>query len=149
MTRRSSSVTETKRLAAGLARHILRLGPKRKATVLALRGELGAGKTTFVQGFLSGLGLKRPSPSPTFVLWRRFAMRRGGFTSVFHVDAYRIKKANELFSLGLGEILAEPEHIVLLEWPERLGRRLPRDARRVEFKHGRRAEERTIKTAGF
>ncbi len=149
MTHHSSSAAETKRLAAGYARHILRQGPRRRAVVLALRGELGGGKTTFAQGFLRGLGLKRTSPSPTFILWRRFGFRRRGFSAVFHVDAYRMKRPRELFSLGLREILSKPEHIVLLEWPERLGASLPRDARRVEFRHGRRANERTIKISNL
>ena len=144
MTRRSLSAADTKKLAAGLARRVLRRGPGRKAIVIALRGELGGGKTTFVQGFLRGLGLKRVSPSPTFILWRRFNLRRRDFRCVFHVDAYRIKKAGELFALGLGDILSKPEHIVLLEWPERLGRRLPQNAIRIEFLHGAKDNQRII-----
>lgn len=149
MTYHSLSAAETRRLASEMARQTLRQGPERQATILALRGELGSGKTTFVQGFLRGLGLKRVSPSPTFILWRRFNFRRRGFSAVFHVDAYRIKKPRELFSLGLEGILSNPEHIVLLEWPERLGARLPRAAQRVEFRHGRQAHERMIKIAGL
>ncbi len=141
---RTISAAETEHLAEKIAEHVLRRGAVKQAVVLALRGELGSGKTTFAQGFLRGLGLKQPSPSPTFILWRRFTLRRDSFTSVFHVDAYRIKKAEELFALGLKEILTAPGHIVLLEWPERLGRGLPRSALRIEFRHGRRPSERLV-----
>ena len=138
------SAADTKHLAGKIAKRVLRQGARKRAVILALRGELGSGKTTFAQGFLRGLGLKRPSPSPTFILWRRFNLRRGDFRSVFHMDAYRIKKPQELFALGLKEILTAPEHIVLLEWPGCLRGRLPKDAMRIEFKHGTKENIRII-----
>lgn len=117
---------------------------KTAARVLALRGNLGAGKTTFVQGFFKGLGLKSRAPSPTFVLMRRHALRKKGFKNVFHVDAYRLKKSAHFDALGFGEIVADPRNIVLIEWPERARRFLPGATTWVAFRHGARENERRI-----
>jgi tRNA threonylcarbamoyladenosine biosynthesis protein TsaE len=124
-------------LAARVLGGASNISPRKKALVFALRGDLGAGKTTFAQGFLKGLGFKKRAPSPTFVLIRRHSLkkrslgkrsRRSGrkvFTDVFHVDAYRLKKPGHLAALGFKEILADPRHIVLIEWPERVARIVP------------------------
>lgn len=144
MTYRSSSSAETKRLASELAKKILSAGAGKKAAVLALHGELGAGKTTFVQGFFKGLGLQRSPASPTFIFMRRTGLRKKGFKNVFHVDAYRARHPEDLNVLGLPEIFKNPENIVLIEWPERL-KKLPPGTRKLEFRHGRHADERVIR----
>lgn len=157
MTYRSSSSEQTKEFAAALAAQILKNGPSRRATVLALHGELGAGKTTFVQGFFKGLGLKRAPASPTFIFMRRTRMprrslgeggrrtglKKKGFRNVFHVDAYRAKHPGDLEILNLPQIYKDPQNIVLIEWPERL-RNLPRASRRINFRHGRHVGERVL-----
>lgn len=112
--------------------------------VFALRGELGAGKTTFVQGFFKGLGLKKYAASPTFIIMRRHVLPRKKFSNVFHVDAYRLKKADGLRALGFEDVLANPRNIVLVEWAERARGILPKDAVWLEFRHGRRENERHI-----
>jgi len=115
------------------------------ARVFALRGDLGAGKTTFVQGFLRGLGLKKRSPSPTFIIMRRHALKGRLVKNAFHVDAYRVKNARSLAVLGLTEIMADPKNVVLIEWAERARGLLPRGTVRITFTHGRRENERTIR----
>ncbi len=142
---RSSSSAETKKLAAEMARNILRQGPGRRAIILALQGELGAGKTTFTQGFFRGLGLKRIPASPTFIFMRRTAFRKNGFKNIFHVDAYRAKRAEDLTLLGLPGIFKNPENIVLVEWPEKLGKLMSRRAAKLLLEHGLNAEERIIR----
>jgi tRNA threonylcarbamoyladenosine biosynthesis protein TsaE len=119
--------------------------------VLALQGDLGAGKTTFVQGFLKGLGVKSRVTSPTFVLMRRHnvpGMRGAGkskkLANVFHIDAYRLKKPAHLAALGLDEILAEPRNVVLIEWPEVAKDILPKKIMILKFEHGKNENERTI-----
>jgi len=143
-TLRSYSLKQTKDWGAALARRLLKGGPARRATVLALYGELGSGKTSFVQGFFAGLGAGRTA-SPTFVLMRRKGLSGKAFHSLFHIDAYRIKQPRELLKIGLGEILVDPGAIVLIEWADRAGRLVGRGAWRIKFAHGRKENERIIK----
>lgn len=122
---------------------------KKCATVFALQGDLGAGKTTFVQGFLRGLGSKKRATSPTFVLMRRHALRAervGGakFKNVFHIDAYRLKKPEHVAALTLDVILDEPGNIILIEWPEQAKKFLPKNMTWIKFKHGEKENERTV-----
>jgi tRNA threonylcarbamoyladenosine biosynthesis protein TsaE len=151
MTHRSFSSAETRKLAAALARRVSRSRAGGTARVVALRGELGAGKTTFAKGFLRALGVRSRVTSPTFLIVKRYVLARRraqsakrGFSAAYHVDGYRLKRTREIDSLGLGEALADPSNIVLVEWPERLGKRLPRGALRIAFHHGARENERTI-----
>jgi tRNA threonylcarbamoyladenosine biosynthesis protein TsaE len=117
---------------------------------IALIGDLGAGKTTFAQGFFRRLGLRRRAISPTFVIMRHYRIvgpkrRNGGFTEVYHVDAYRLKKDEDAAVLGLDHLLAAAENIVLVEWPERIRGVLPKRAIRVRFAYGNSENERIIK----
>lgn len=124
---------------------------KKCATVFALQGDLGAGKTTFVQGFLKGLGSKKRATSPTFVLMRRHVLggRRGAggqkkFKNVFHIDAYRLKKPEHVAALTLDVILNEPYNILLIEWPEQAKKFLPKKTTWIKFKYGKKENERII-----
>lgn len=139
----SSSSAETKKFAAVIAQDLLKKGPGKNAFVVALEGDLGAGKTTFVQGFFKGLGLKRVPNSPTFILMRRTALSGKKFKNIFHVDAYRTD-ADSFAALGMKEIFADPRNIVLVEWPERIKKLLPKNILKIRFTHGRHSEERRI-----
>ncbi len=99
------------------------LGP---GDVVALEGELGAGKTCFVQGLVRGLGVTTWATSPTFVLVNRY---RGRLT-VHHVDAYRTGSLTELVDLGLLELMSGPD-VTLIEWADRCAPLLPPRAVRV------------------
>lgn len=115
------------------------------ARVFALKGDLGAGKTTFTQGFARGLGIKRRLPSPTFVIMRRYSIPKGKFKHLYHIDAYRLKEADALEAIGLKAILADPTAIVLIEWPERIKKALRgTKMTRIEFRHGKKENERSI-----
>jgi tRNA threonylcarbamoyladenosine biosynthesis protein TsaE len=126
---------------------------KSSTAVFALQGDLGAGKTTFTQGFLKGLGSKKRVTSPTFVLMRRHRFGSGSvarapqkkFKNVFHIDAYRLKKPEHLAALELDVILNEPSNIILIEWPEQAKKFLPKNTVWVKFKYGKKESERTIK----
>lgn len=102
-----------------------RLAPAlREGGVVYLRGELGAGKTTFVRALLRALGVGERVKSPTYSLLERYAVDGH---DAFHLDLYRIADAGELEWLGLDELDA-PDSIVLVEWPERgLGALPPAD----------------------
>ncbi|HTT67929.1 MAG TPA: tRNA (adenosine(37)-N6)-threonylcarbamoyltransferase complex ATPase subunit type 1 TsaE [Gemmatimonadales bacterium] len=91
------------------------------AVVVTVAGELGAGKTTLVRAVARALGVTEPVTSPTFALVHRYA---GATAAIYHVDAYRLRRAADAADLGLDDMLAEPS-VVLIEWPERLGEALP------------------------
>jgi tRNA threonylcarbamoyladenosine biosynthesis protein TsaE len=115
------------------------------ATVVILSGELGAGKTTFVQGFFKGAGIKKRAQSPTFVLVRRYKLSpRKKFANIFHIDAYRLKSAAQLAPLAFQEILADPKNLLLIEWGEQIKSALPKSARWLRFHHGKKENERTV-----
>ncbi|MBI2036782.1 MAG: tRNA (adenosine(37)-N6)-threonylcarbamoyltransferase complex ATPase subunit type 1 TsaE [Candidatus Liptonbacteria bacterium] len=144
----SRSSRATQFAARKLAKNLLRTSRKRKgAAIIALQGELGAGKTTFAQGFLRALGVKGRVVSPTFIFVRRYVLprNRAGFRHAYHFDLYRVRRAEDLRRVGFYEALRDPKAIVLVEWPERAGRAAPRDAVRVHLKHGRDERERNIR----
>ena len=90
-------------------------------TVLALEGDLGAGKTTFVRGLVRGLGVTGDITSPSFALLNVHEGRR----QVFHVDAYRLKPGAGLDELMIWDVARSPWN-VCVEWPERVAAHLPR-----------------------
>ena len=98
--------------------------------VLALTGELGAGKTHFVKGVVAGLGADCAVTSPTFTLIHEY---RGGRLPVFHADWYRIDDERELMKIGLDDCLAE-DGIVIVEWAGKFPGALPANARWLEFR---------------
>lgn len=98
-----------------------------RALVIALNGELGAGKTTFIKGFARGLGVKETITSPTYVFARSYSFEpiiRLGFhkDTLYHLDLYRLERPDDktLRSFGFEEILNDENGIVLIEWAERL-----------------------------
>ena len=93
------------------------LGP---GAVVALTGELGAGKTCFVQGLVRGLGVATRATSPTFVLINEYR----GRLAVHHVDAYRISTPAELIDIGLLELM-DDEAVTIIEWADRIASLLP------------------------
>jgi tRNA threonylcarbamoyladenosine biosynthesis protein TsaE len=92
----------------------------RAGDVVALTGELGAGKTCFVQGVARGLGVGAPATSPTFVLINEYQ----GRLPIHHVDAFRTASLHELMDLGLPELF-EDDGVTLIEWADKLEPLLP------------------------
>ncbi len=121
--------------------------------VIALYGELGSGKTTFVQGMTKGLGIKQRIISPTFVIVRQYKISppRSPFghlgggeattstparcNAFYHVDLYRIESKNELKGLGLEEIISDPQNIVAIEWAEKIKDLLPKKRIDIYFEY--------------
>ena len=95
------------------------------ATVIALSGDLGAGKTTLTQAIASLLGVKETVVSPTFVIAKHYSASKHGFDALVHMDAYRIESVDELGPLGWSHIVSEPRTLVVVEWPERIESALP------------------------
>jgi len=129
---------ETMRLGLLLGREIraYQAGAGLSLTILLL-GELGAGKTVFAKGVGKGLGVKPTIHSPTFLLMKRYPLARSCFKNLWHIDCYRIHNARELIALGLKDILRDPTNVVVIEWPERVRKLIPRGALTVSFAHTR------------
>lgn len=120
------SEKETKNLAQKLAKDL--------RGVLALTGELGVGKTTFVQGFAKRLGIKEKIISPTFVLIRQHKILNSK-KILYHIDLYRLDSAKDFKQLGIEEIWADPENIVLIEWAEKAKKILPKNTTYITFEN--------------
>src|ERR687896_2546754 len=96
--------------------------------VVILTGELGAGKTSFVQGAARALGVTEPVVSPTFVLVREYR----GDVPVFHIDVYRLDRIQEVLDLGFEDYL-DPSGVVFIEWGDAIDALLPDEHLRVEI----------------
>lgn len=123
------SAAETQALGARFA---ALLGP---GELVALSGELGAGKTCFIQGICIGLGVEDTVNSPTFILMNQYSGQRNGIAiSIYHFDFYRLSGAGELDSFGADEFF-DGEGICLVEWAERAAERLPARRWQVEMEY--------------
>jgi len=108
-------------------------------TLICFRGDLGAGKTTFIQGILRACGARPPFVSPTFILMKEYDLdtpTANGIRRVYHADAYRMERAEDFEKIGFTEWCADPEGIVLLEWPERIESLLPEQRIEIRFSIG-------------
>jgi len=130
----SKSPEETQALAASL---LATLG---KGTVLALHGELGSGKTCFVQGLAAALGVHQAVTSPTFTLINEYT----GRWPLYHLDLYRIGGTGNLAGLGLEDYM-EPDGLTVIEWAERASDLLPESALHLYFEALADRDARSIK----
>lgn len=119
----TSSAEETHALARELA---AALPPD---TTLALHGDLGVGKTTFVQGLARGLGITEPVTSPTFNI---FTLHRGGGRTLVHLDAYRLENEHQIDALMLEDFLVSP-WCLAVEWPSKIAAWIPKDALHLDL----------------
>ena len=108
--------------------------------IIALEGELGAGKTTFVQAFVKALGIKAKVKSPTFNIIKKYPISSNGYSLManrylYHIDCYRLKDHKEAIPLGIKEIFKESDCFVLIEWPERISKIIPKKVVRVHIDH--------------
>jgi len=124
---RSENVRQTLRYGQALGESL------EAGDLVAISGPLGAGKTQLVKGIARGLRVPADEPvvSPSFVLVREY----GGRLKLYHVDAYRLRSAAELFALGWDEMRERPGSVVVIEWADRVAEAIPEDAVQVELEH--------------
>ncbi|OGG58553.1 tRNA (adenosine(37)-N6)-threonylcarbamoyltransferase complex ATPase subunit type 1 TsaE [Candidatus Kaiserbacteria bacterium RIFCSPHIGHO2_01_FULL_56_24] len=126
-------------MMAEAARFAATLHPRPEATIVALSGDLGAGKTTFVKGVAKALGIGEHVTSPTFVIMKIYDLDSppaGGFKRLIHIDAYRLKGIQHLKVLGWEDLIKDPGNLILIEWPEKIDGAIPANAVRLTFRHG-------------
>jgi tRNA threonylcarbamoyladenosine biosynthesis protein TsaE len=124
-----------------------------QATVVALSGDLGAGKTTFAQGVARALGVEEQVTSPTFVIEKIYQLNQPfdhaqgkQFARLIHIDAYRLNDAHELEVLGWKEIVADPSNLIVIEWPERVTDLIPSDAIHISLEGSSDSRKFTIQS---
>ncbi len=129
----SRSPEDTDAFALSLAKEL------RGTEVIALFGDLGAGKTTLVRSIASHLGIKSGVHSPTFAIVNEYH----GTFPVYHFDMYRITDVDDLYSTGYFDYLSNG--IVIIEWSENIVDSIPEDAIRIELKYGEDENTRIIR----
>ena len=140
------TAAEMQLFAAKVAKEVVSLPPSKTAKVISLVGDLGAGKTTFSQGFLKELGVTRRIISPTFLIVRPYSLlaARTSFVRAFHIDCYRLNRPEELLALGFEEIIGDPKNIVLIEWPEIMEGHLPKETISIRIEHPKTGSARDV-----
>lgn len=101
--------------------------------VICLCGDLGAGKTTFIHGFVDYFLPGKRIISPTFIIVRHYPIKHRQIKNIYHVDLYRIEKESEILTLGLSEWINKPDSLVLIEWAEKMGNFLPKKRMDIKF----------------
>ena len=119
----TQNLNETQEFARDFAKNL------KAGDVLCLYGNLGSGKTSFVQGLAKGLGITRRIISPTFIIARRYEISD---LNLYHIDLYRTQTLQDLLSIGIDEILEDDNNIVAIEWAEKLLDLMPK--KRVDLK---------------
>ncbi len=116
----------------------------KNATIIALRGDLGSGKTTLTQEIAKILKVKDKIISPTFVIMKIYSIKNKKFSRFIHIDAYRLEKSEELIKLGWNEIVKDSRNFIVLEWPEKVPNCVPKEALYIDLSH-KDEKTRTIK----
>lgn len=112
--------------------------------LITLAGELGVGKTTLAQSICAGYGVREEITSPTYALVQEYSAPR---SAVFHIDLYRLDSPEQLTNLGWDELVSA-RALVLVEWPERAGNRLPEDHLPIDLDYVRGDSGRRVLLAG-
>lgn len=149
----TTTFEETQKLGEDFAQELV------PGDVVLLYGDLGSGKTTFTQGLAKGLGIKKRIISPTFTIVRTYKCHPGGQRPIgshtkdsiatlqndyaqsakvfYHIDLYRTESVKDLKGIGIEEILNDKEAVVVIEWPEKLGKLLPKNRYDIHFSYER------------
>ena len=127
----TNSFEETRELGSKIASELT------GGEVICLYGDLGSGKTTFMQGFAKGLGVTKNVISPTFIIMRTYtaAIKNKNIKTLYHLDLYRIQTEQEAIDLGLLDLMGDKETVVAIEWPEKIEGILPDTVYTISFEY--------------
>lgn len=126
----TQSAAETKNLGKAIGQAC------RGGEVFSVSGNLGAGKTTFLQGLALGLGIAGRVNSPTFNILKIYKTKKGSMVKFFcHIDAYRLSGAKDLEALGIREILNAKDTVTAVEWAEKVKSVFPKNTIKIKAKH--------------
>ena len=128
----TKSAQETFKLGEKIGNRLI-LSSDRGDHVLCLSGQLGSGKTTFIQGIAKSLGIIKPVPSPTFIIVRQYETRAKLYSQFYHIDLYRLETKKDLQTLELKEIFSDPNSLIAVEWAEKLASLLPEKRIDISF----------------
>lgn len=132
MTIRSKSDAETRKIGFKLGEKLAKnFFGKSETAILCLYGELGTGKTTFVRGLASGLGIASRITSPTFTYQRVHS----GKIKLYHFDCYRLSAPDELLMHDLNEAISNKDGVIAIEWSEKIQRHLPEKHTNIYFEY--------------
>lgn len=129
----TKSAEKTKKVAANLAEEIRKRLLSKYAFIIALEGNLGSGKTIFIQGLAAGLKIKESVLSPTFLILKQFPIAAKNYKNFYHIDAYRLKNPKELRELGFKDLIVNPENIIVIEWADKVKKILPKNILKIKF----------------
>lgn len=128
----SKSLEETERAAADFLKQLAK-NKHPNAFTGGLYGNLGAGKTTFVQSVAKTLGVAETVTSPTFVIMKSYRLSDIHWGKLIHIDAYRLTDGKELQKLGFPALTRDPKNLILIEWPEHVKEILPAGHLKINF----------------
>jgi tRNA threonylcarbamoyladenosine biosynthesis protein TsaE len=123
----------TVRQTAGLARKLAKNW--QGGQIVALSGELGAGKTSFVQSVAKYLKIAQPLVSPTFTIWQEYACQHPTIKKLLHIDAYRLSSGQDLLAIGIDDWVKRADCLIIIEWPEIVADWLPKQTKVINLQH--------------
>lgn len=126
MTHISYSKEDTCKIASKVAKELS------GGDILALRGDLGSGKTTFTQGLAKAFGVTATVASPTFVILKKYSVDSEKVKEIYHMDSYRLLGSGDLEAIGFYEIIQKPNAVLIVEWPEKIAEALDDLGKRVK-----------------
>lgn len=129
-----SDLSALKQYAGAVLSELSEMATGEHATILALSGELGAGKTAFTKLLAEALGVTESVPSPTFVIAKFYDVEgHPRFKRLIHADMYRVDSIDELRPLGWEALLSDAGNLLVIEWPERIKGAIPTYAKELHF----------------
>ncbi|TSC95724.1 MAG: ATP/GTP hydrolase [Parcubacteria group bacterium Athens1014_10] len=136
----NKNIKQTQKIAGEIAKKL------KGGEVIALSGELGAGKTVFVKSLAKSLGVKKNVNSPTFVLMKIYQTKnpKSNIKRLCHIDAYRIENFQDLLNIGVLEFLGQKNTTCAIEWAEKIKKILPKNRIEINLKTGKKENRRDV-----